>query len=166
MWMTTNQDLQNLEVVTAEDVNSKVEFDSPFRIVGQLQDGRTVIENPLANVYAPEVVLYTDKDHNGVGEEEIDNVAWNKPQKTWEAVNGYSGQQGYSGPTMHASEFLGGGMADDVVADTGAVYVVVAVECLPDWEIDENDEDDVFLGQVVQDNPAGWMLLKLKDSGE
>lgn len=166
MWMTTNQDLQNLEVVTAETLNGKVEFDSPFRIVGQLHDGRTVIENPLSDVYAPSVVLYTDKDHNGVGEEEIDNVEWNKPQKTWEVVNGYSGQYGYSGPTMHASEFLGGGMARDVLEDVGAVYVLSAVECLPDWEVDEDDEDDVFLGQVIQDNPAGWMLLKLKDSAE
>lgn len=166
MWMTTNQDLQNLEVVTAETLNGKVEFSSPFRIVGQLQDGRTVIETSLQYVNAPEVYLFTDKDHNGVGEEEIDNVAWNKPQEQWEAVNGYSGQQGYAGPTMHSSEFLGGGMARDVLDNVGAVYVVVAVECLPDWEIDENDEDDVFLGQVIQDNPAGWMLLRMQGTGE
>lgn len=166
MWSTTDIDLKNLTVVDRETLNGAVEFDSPFRIVGQMQDGRSVIENPLASVYAPSVYLYTDKDHNGVGEEEIDNVAWNEPQKTWEVVNGYSGQHGYSGPTMHASEFLGGGMARDVLENVGAVYVIVAVECLPDWQIDENDEDDVFLGQVIQDNPAGWMLLKLKGTGE
>lgn len=166
MWMTTNQDLQNLEVVTAETLNGKVEFDSPFRIVGQMHDGRTVIENPLAHVYAPEVTLWTDKDHNGVGEEEIDGTAWNGPQDDWEVVNGYSGQYGYSGPTMHASEFLGGGMARDVLANVGAVYVLVTVECRPNWEVDENDEDDVFLGQVIQDNPAGWMLLRLQGTGE
>ncbi len=155
MWV--NPDLKNLEVVTSETVNSKVEFDSPFRIVGQLADGRTVIENPLSDVYAPDVILYVDKEGSGVGEEEIDMVAWNKPQKTWEAVNGYSGQQGYRGPCMHSSEFLGCGMADDVLADVGAVYVVVTVECSPMWEATEEE------GQEVRDSPAGWMLLKLKD---
>ena len=156
MWMTTNQDLQNLEVVTDETLDGKVQFYSPFRIVGQLQDGRTVIENPLQYVHAPEVYLYVDKDGNGVGEEEIDNVAWNKPQEQWEAVKGYTGQYGYNGPTMHSSEFLGGGMARDVLENVGAVYVLVTVECMPNWEATDDETDE------VRDDAAGWMLLKYK----
>lgn len=160
MWSTTDIDLKNLTVVDRETLNGAVEFDSPFRIVGQMQDGRTVIENPLDGVHAPDVMLWVDKSGSGVGEEEIDNVAWNLPQDKWEVVNGYSGQYGYSGPTMHASEFLGGGMARDVLENVGAVYVLTTVECMANWEATEEEE------QEVRDNPAGWMLLKLKGTGE
>ena len=151
MW--TDQNLCNLSVVDAENLNSKVEFDSPFRVVGTLEDGRTVIEDRLENFYAPEVHLYVDQNGGGVGDEEIGS-------EDWTAVNGYSGQHGYRGPTMHASEFLGGRMAEDVLEDIGGIYTLVTVECMPNWEASEEELDE------VRDNPAGWMLLKLKDSGE
>lgn len=146
--------------VTAETLNSAVEFDSPFTIGHTDDAGNTAIER-ADNVYAPEVYLYTDKEHNGVGKEQIDLKDWDEATQ-WEAVNGYSGQHGYSGPTMHASEFLGGSMARDVLTDKGATYVVVSVECLPDWEVDQDNEDDADLEMIIRDNPAGWMLLKLK----
>ena len=157
MW--TDQNLRNLSVVDFENLNSKVEFDSPFRVVGNLEDGRTVIEKSLLDVYAPEVILYVDKNGSGVGEEEIDLKDW-REATDWIAVNGYSGQQGYRGPTMHSSEFLGGRMAKDVLEDIGGIYTLVTVECMPNWEASEEELDE------VRDNPAGWMLLKLKDSGE
>lgn len=146
--------------VTAETLNSAVEFDSPFTIGHTDDAGITAIER-ADGVYAPEVYLYVDKDGNGVGKEQIDLKDWDEATQ-WEAVNGYSGQHGYAGPTMHASEFLGGSMAHDVLADKGATYVVVSVECLPDWEVDQDNEDDVDLEMTIQDNPAGWMLLKRK----
>lgn len=134
---------------TRDTLNAAIDFDSPFRV---LSGGR--IETYLPNVYGPEVYLLVDKEGNGVGSEEIEGDGWSP-------VTGYSGQHGYSGPCMHTSEYLGGGMARDVLEDTGAVYVVTTVESVPDWEIDEEDEEDVFAGQVIQDNPAGWMLLRL-----
>lgn len=160
--MSLISEFSGFAFATSEDVNSKIEFDCPFRVVGQAQDGRTIIESSLEGVHAPEVTLWVDSDGNAVHQEYIDDVLWSEPQKTWEAVNGYSGQQGYRGPTMHASEFLGGRMAKDVLADAGGVYVAVTVECLPNWEIDEDDDNDVAQGQDIQNNPAGWMLLKLK----
>lgn len=42
----------------------------------------------------------------------------------WVLLDGYSGQHGYSGPMMHASEFIGGRMASDILADPG-VYVAL-----------------------------------------
>ena len=150
-----------MELVTAETLNSAVEFDSPFTIGHTDDAGLTTIER-ADGVYAPEVTLYVDKDGNGVGEETIDGTPW-KESKRWEAVNGYSGQHGYSGPVMHASELLGGTMARDVLADKGTTYVIVSVECLPDWEVDQDDDDDVLLEMTTLDNPAGWMLLKLKE---
>lgn len=146
--------------VTAETLNSAVEFDSPFTIGHTDDAGLTTIER-ADNVYAPEVYLYVDSDLNAVHEEQIDLKDWNEATD-WEAVNGYSGQHGYSGPTMHASEFLGGSMARDVLADKGATYVVVTVECIPNWEIDPEDDNDLELESSIRDNPAGWMLLKLK----
>lgn len=43
----------------------------------------------------------------------------------WDLMNGYSGQYGYSGPLMHQSEYIGGGLARDILAAPGwyaAVY--------------------------------------------
>lgn len=142
--------------VTAETLNSVIDFDSPFRIVRTLDTGETVIAD-TNNVHAPSVQLFVDKNGNGVYEEEIDDRPWND-SPYWEAVNGYSGQHGYSGPTMHTSEYLGGNMARDVLADIGSTYVAVTVECLANWDATEEEEME------VRDNPAGWMLLKLKDS--
>lgn len=145
-----------IEKATPETLNSQVEFDCPFMV---LPHGN--IDTSPERGCAPSVYLYVDKQGNGVGTEEVECDR----EYPWEPVTGYSGQHGYSGPVMHASEYLGGNMASDVLGDWGGVYVVCAVECLPDWEIDENAPDDVFAGQVVQDNPAGWMLLKLKGTG-
>lgn len=142
--------------VTAETLNSAIDFDSPFRVVSTSDSGETIIEG-APGIYAPDVTLFVGRDGNGVGEEEIDYRPWNESTR-WQAITGYSGQQGYSGPTMHASEYLGGNMARDVLADIGSTYVAVTVECLANWDATEEEEME------VRDNPAGWMLLKLKDS--
>lgn len=154
--MSLISEFSGFAFATSEDLNSKIEFDCPFRVVGQTQDGRTIIESSLEGVHAPEVTLWVAENGGGVGAEEIDNVAWNEPQEVWEAVNGYSGQQSYRGPTMHSGEFVGGRMAEDVLADAGGVYVVTTVECVPNWDATEEETND------AGNNPAGWMLLKLK----
>lgn len=132
----------NYKTVTPETLNATVEFDSPFRVVGP-----TLIDR-ASGVYAPSVTLYVDRDGQGVGTEEIES-------SEWEPVTGYSGQHGYSGPVMHVSETLSGGMSRDVLEDVGAIYVVVPVECSPDWK--DVTEDEYM---EVHDRPAGWMLLK------
>lgn len=58
----------------------------------------------------------------------------------WTLIDGYSGQHGYSGPIMHASEYIGGRMVDAILAMDGW-YVAVACETLDDG-----------------DEPAGWAL--------
>ena len=148
----------NTQKVTAETLNSAIEFDVPFKIIRTLDTGETVIAD-TNGVYAPIVHLFVDKNGNGVYEEEIDDRPWND-SPYWEAINGYSGQQGYSGPTMHTSEYLGGNMARDVLADIGATYIMSVVECFPNWNATEEEEEEM----EIRDNPAGWMLLKLKDS--
>lgn len=88
-----------------------MEFDSPIQVHA---DGR-VTDGP-AGIYAPS--LYDDElDTSGpVGN------GWG----SWELLDGYSGQQSYGGPVMHPSEFIGGGMARDILDQPGVYVAVVA----------------------------------------
>jgi len=61
-------------------------------------------------------------------------------------LTGYTGQYGYHGAVMHASEYIGGGLADDILSTPGT-YVVVVVNV-------EDDEADEFA------EPAGWAILR------
>jgi hypothetical protein len=80
-----------------------MEFDSPVTVH---EDG-TVTTGPR-DLYAP--TLYDDAlDSDG-----------------WELLDGYSGQYGYGGPIMHPSEFIGGGMARDILSEPGTYVAVVA----------------------------------------
>ena len=108
-----------------DDLNTAVEFDSPFRVTP---------EGEVESVY-PDVFPPSAYHVEGEREPDIDGLGW-------EFVDGYSGQHGYSGPVMHASEQLAGGMATDVLATPG-VYSLAVVEDLDDPE-----------------NPAGWVLLR------
>lgn len=112
----------------AKPLNDLVEFDCPFRVA---EDGK-VETGPLEGVYVPSV--YHDDESDVV----IDDAAW------WAWSAGYTGQWGYSGPVMHASEYLGGRMERDLLDDPG-VYVVVVVLTL-------DSEDD-----------AGWIVLKREE---
>ena len=58
----------------------------------------------------------------------------------WSLLDGYSGQDGYSGPIMHNSEFIGGQMERDILAQPGLYVVVVAY-----WSEDDygSTEDDI-----------------------
>ncbi len=58
----------------------------------------------------------------------------------WELVNGYSGQHGYRGPVMHASEYIGGRLAAHILATPGD-YAVATV-----YDLDTGE-------------PSGWVVL-------
>lgn len=115
-------------------LNSLAEFDCPFRV-----DEDSNVTTNLTGVWAPEVIEYLDDDGQSTGPPEISGGGW-------EFMDGYSGQDRYSGPVMHPSEFLGGRMARDVLATPG-VYVVCEV-------VNPEDPDDLI----------GWVLLKRKDA--
>lgn len=53
----------------------------------------------------------------------------------WVLLTGYSGQYRYTGPIMHPSEYIGGGMADDILARPGR-YVALVV-----YAYDESEPD-------------------------
>lgn len=61
--------------------------------------------------------------------------------KNWELMDGYSGQSGYSGPIMHQSEFVGGGLEIDILGTPG-LYVTVV-----DYPLDDTE-------------PEGWAVAR------
>ena len=61
---------------------------------------------------------------------------------------GWTGQHGYNGAVMHASEQFAGPLANYVISRAG-VYVLTVVEVLADDE-DANEE------------PAGWAILRFE----
>jgi hypothetical protein len=61
----------------------------------------------------------------------------------WQLMDGYSGQYGYSGPIMHASEFIGEGLARDILATPG-LYVA-----LVDYATLDGPDDDSVSGWAV-----------------
>lgn len=97
---------------TPETLNSIMEFD---RVVEVHADGTVTARHDL---YAPEL-------HDGemMGADE------------WSLLNGWSGQDGYPGPLMHASECIGGGMARWIL-ETPGIYVA-----LVDYPLDDSEAE-------------------------
>jgi hypothetical protein len=100
-----------------------MEFD---RVIEVLADG-SVIDRP--DIYAPS--LYDgdlDTHHD----------------KPWALLDGYSGQDRYSGPMMHQSEFIGGRMARDILDEPG-IYVA-----LVNYELDDSE-------------PTEWAVARMEE---
>ena len=102
-----------------------MEFDSPIEV---REDGTMIHRH---DIYAPDL-----------WEGEVEGYEWT-------LMNGYSGQDRYSGPVMHNSEYIGGRMERDI-RETPGVYVVVA--CY--WSPEEDDPD----GEV---DVEGWAVARL-----
>lgn len=96
--------------VTADTLNDTMEFDHVIHVHA---DG-TVTDAP-DNVRAPE--LHDGELHQG---NPVVGTGGN-----WSLMDGYSGQDGYSGPCMHASESVGGQMARDILSEPGYYVTLV-----------------------------------------
>lgn len=112
------------------DLNAIMEFDHVIQIIED--EGLMEIDG----VWAPDVHSY--EDDNGQRRVTVDSG--------WTLMTGYSGQYGYSGPVMHPSEFIGGAMARDILAEPG-IYVAVVVS-----DLDDEENDD------------GWAVARKLDS--
>lgn len=69
----------------------------------------------------------------------------------WAAITGLTGQDSYHGAVMHASEYIGTGVAGvmwemAIDAEEPVTFTLVVVECLP-------EDDD------PEPEPAGWAIL-------
>jgi hypothetical protein len=114
------------------DLNEIMGFERPVEVH---EDG-TVTDAP-DGIYAPEVYV------SGGGDPDAEELR----RAGWTLLSGYSGQDRYSGPVMHASEFVGGVLARDILAEPG-IYVVVTVT---DLDADRDaGEDDI----------AGWAVAR------
>lgn len=93
------------------------DFDHVFKV----NDDGTVSD--VEDVWAPSV-HFQETILPGESDLDIDS-------EDWEPLTGYTGQYGYRGAIMHASERFAGGIYNDVMAEPG-VYVLVMVECWAD----------------------------------
>lgn len=140
-----------------------MEFDCPITVHA---DGR--ITDAPRDLYAPD--LY-DGELQGDG---------------WTLLDGYSGQDRYAGPIMHSSEFIGGGMARDILAEPGTYVAVVCYwsptcrECGAEVYEDGNgaarhlaatdaaeffdaDADADHTPEADDDNIDGWAVARLDE---
>lgn len=117
-----------------DSLSAIMDFDHPIRV----DDDGAVYGTD--GVYAPEV--FHDETHDVT----VDGLP--ASVSGWEALEGFTGQHGYRGAVMHASELIGGRLADDILSTPG-VYVAVVVNVLPEAD-DEYPE------------PAGWAILRAR----
>ena len=117
--------LTNRRNVTADTLNEEMDFDSVIYSHG---DGTV---SDVTSMDSPDVYIAEQED--GTWAEEV-------MDGPWELLSGFSGQYGYSGPHMHASEYIGGGLARHILEMEG-FYVVTVATPMPFDECEEADFD-------------------------
>lgn len=116
------------KLVARDDLNALMEFD---HVIGVQPDGSA--NDGYDGVYAPTLF-----------DGELDDSRWEF------FSTGYTGQYGYRGPIMHNSEFIGGRLAEDILAAPGIYCAVVAY-----WSAGEGEDHDTI---------EGWAIVRLKGS--
>jgi hypothetical protein len=128
--------------VTEENLNDVMEFSHIIRV----GEGGKVSDSPLS-LYVDEAVRMYLKDDETEHWEDDFNIP-----EGWDLMTGYSGQDRYSGPVMHASESIGGRMARDILEAPGD-YVALVVECDCGGV-----RCDIEVGCDCE--PAGWVVMR------
>lgn len=91
-----------------------------FDHVIEVRDGKVYdLDNLSTEHYAPE--LTQDENEDGTWTEYLYS-------DDWTLLKGFSGQHRYSGPMMHQSEYIGGGLAEHILANDG-FYVAIYPTC-------------------------------------
>ena len=119
------------------DLNEFMEFDRVIRSNG---------DGTFEHVWeedAPDVYLYETES----GTWELESLSGE-----WQFLAGFSGQYGYDGPLMHASEYIGGGLAEHIASVPG-LYVAAVAYPLP---LDEDEECE----------PDAWVVLYREEEGK
>jgi hypothetical protein len=139
-------------MVTADRLNDVMCFDHVIRV---WPDGS--ISEQGGKPYAPDVT---------------NNGEYVEPP--WSLMIGYSGQYRYSGPCMHASEYIGGSMADDILEQSGWYVALVAEadqcseagceHCDPyDYAVSNGESKcPVDCDLCGSDEPAGWVVAYIE----
>lgn len=114
-------------------LSGAMDFDHVIRVY----EGGMIDAHPESAPYAPE--MYGDTD------EELSAYALGQG---WEFATGYTGQYGYNGLCMHPSEFIGGALAEHILATPGYWVAVI----VPGRADDPSDADS------YDPEPAGWAV--------
>ena len=130
------------------NLNSIMEMEHVIRVH---EDG-SVSDAP--GEYAPEICVQLNADGQTTNAAETDMIAM--VEGGWDLMTGYSGQYRYHGPIMSPAEFVGGGLADDILGMPG-LYVAVEVSALRENESDEYSDDAI--GWVVARKLSGARRL-------
>jgi hypothetical protein len=134
-----------------DHLNNLMHFDHVVRV---LPDG-DVVDAP--NVFAPEVyVQCADDDCGSITKEAEEEMITSVEAQGWELMTGYTGQYGYRGPIMHVSEYVGGGLAEDILARPG-LYVVVE----PQGMYATEEQEEAQSGEAI-----GWVVARKLDNQE
>jgi hypothetical protein len=130
------------------NLNEEMEFD---HVIYSFGDGRIA---DVVGLWAPVAHQYQD-EHGEWLDPELEEFQGNQP---WSLMNGYSGQDRYSGPWMHQSEFVGGGMARDILATPG-FFVTIYPSMIAESK-DDNTEPDTWAVAYISENIPGSMPEK------
>jgi hypothetical protein len=125
---------------TRQVISALYDFGRPLN---QIMEFDHVIEVKANGLIVDRLGVYAPDLRNG----ELETSAI---EEGWSLMAGYTGQQG-GGDIMHNSEFIGGGMEQDI-RETPGIYV--ALVCYWDPEEDE-DEDD---GDPIE----GWAVATME----
>ena len=132
----------NTQRTSDRDLDDIMTFDHVIQV-----DANGTITHP-SGIYAPETIVETDDDGQILAVHKTTLKA-SLARQGWEMITGFSGQHGYAGPIMHASEYVGGGL-ETYIRTTPGIYTVVVVECLGTDSDDDGDAEE----------PAGWAILR------
>lgn len=109
-------------IVTADQLNGVMEIDHVIRVH---EDG--TVSEPVSGVWAPELSAISDGNGNHTADTDPE-LHRQAREQGWTLESGWTGQYSYSGPCMHQSEFIGGGLATHVLATPGYWVAVVVKE--------------------------------------
>lgn len=115
------------------ELNDRMDFDHVVRV----DDDGILHDNEGS--HAPELIMFVDEDGQALPDSDAE-LHRQAESAGWRLEHGWTGQYGYAGPVMHPSEYVGGALAEHIIATPGE-WVVTAVE---------TDGDD--------GEPAGWAI--------
>jgi hypothetical protein len=122
-------------------LDSLMQIDHVIRV-----DNDGLVHDDARGMYAPEINIGTASDGIGILAEHEKQFAEDMAGVGWSAEFGWSGQNSgsYNGPFMHDSEFIGGNLAEHILASPG---YWVACEANT---VDDNENE----GWVIMHHPV------------
>lgn len=144
-------------------LNSLMEMSRVIRV-----DADGMVHNDVRDVHAPEISMQTDDDGQILAEHDAELIA-DLERQGWTAETGWTGQYGnHKGdPVMHESEFIGGPLAEHIIATPG-YWVACVVDV--DSEVCPNESPTCKLsdpcvictdetGEQREREEVGWVVL-------